>query len=353
MPAINANIVVEPIDLNITQTSISQVVTVEPIDLTVSTSAPMATLPGGTPGELQYNNSGSFGGVANTSVASGTLTFTNLANLSIDGGTNGYVLQTDGLGSLSWVAQGGAGTGNPGGSNTQIQFNDAGVFGGNVGFTFNKGTGNVDIPGVYNGDGGGLSNIAIDTIANGTSNVEIATVDGNIDFAVNGVAIATMGSTGLETNYDITINGSNFVGSGNFTSVEVSDTTSIHEAIEDVQLISVPTGTYVYDVLNGSIQYATANATANLVLNFDAGGGTFNGFLDTGKSFTGTYLMTNGATPYAVTGVEIDAVSQTIDWAGGFVPLETADSIQSYTFTIIKTSATPTYTVLGSLTRYG
>jgi hypothetical protein len=114
MPAINANIVVEPIDLNITQTSISQVVTVEPIDLTVSTSAPMATLPGGTPGELQYNNSGSFGGVANTSVASGTLTFTNLANLSIDGGTNGYVLQTDGLGSLSWVAQGGAGTGNPG-----------------------------------------------------------------------------------------------------------------------------------------------------------------------------------------------------------------------------------------------
>lgn len=31
----------------------------------------------------------------------------------------------------------------PGGSNTQVQFNDSGAFGGNSGFTFNKATGNV------------------------------------------------------------------------------------------------------------------------------------------------------------------------------------------------------------------
>jgi hypothetical protein len=39
----------------------------------------------------------------------------------------------------------GGGGGTPGGSNTQVQFNDAGAFGGNAGFTYNKTTGVVSI----------------------------------------------------------------------------------------------------------------------------------------------------------------------------------------------------------------
>ena len=54
---------------------------------------------------------------------------------------NGYYLQTDNLGQLSWAAGGGGGGGSPGGSNTQIQFNDAGAFGGDAAFTFVNGTG--------------------------------------------------------------------------------------------------------------------------------------------------------------------------------------------------------------------
>ena len=62
-----------------------------------------------------------------------------VANLHILGGTNGYVLQTDGAGNLTWTAQtGGSGNATPGGANTQVQFNDAGAFGGQAGFTFNK-----------------------------------------------------------------------------------------------------------------------------------------------------------------------------------------------------------------------
>ncbi len=191
MSAINANIVVEPITLNVTESSINQTVTVDPINLSVYTSAPQNTLPGGSDTELQFNNANSFGGLANSSVSSGTLTFSNLANLKILGGTsgyslttdgagvlswsdanvsntanvannlnatstanvvigggvNGYVLQTDGAGVLSWTAQtGGGGVGTPGGANTQIQYNDSGVFGGFAGFTFNEVTGNVDMP---------------------------------------------------------------------------------------------------------------------------------------------------------------------------------------------------------------
>ena len=51
-----------------------------------------------------------------------------IANLHIDGGLNGYVLATDGAGTLAWTVQsGGGGGGSPGGANTQIQFNNAGT----------------------------------------------------------------------------------------------------------------------------------------------------------------------------------------------------------------------------------
>ena len=53
---------------------------------------------------------------------------------------NGYYLQTDNLGQLSWAAGGGGGGGSPGGSNTQVQFNDAATFGGAAAFTYDKTT---------------------------------------------------------------------------------------------------------------------------------------------------------------------------------------------------------------------
>lgn len=63
------------------------------------------------------------------------------------------VLTTDGNGNLSWAAGGGGGT--PGGSDTQVQFNDGGNFGGDSGFTFNKTTNAVTI-GVASGGTGSV-----------------------------------------------------------------------------------------------------------------------------------------------------------------------------------------------------
>lgn len=78
---------------------------------------------------------------------SGNVNLGNISNLHISGGVNGYVLSTDGAGNLSWAAGGGGGNGTPGGSNTQIQYNDAGAFGGSAFFTFNENTNNVQISG--------------------------------------------------------------------------------------------------------------------------------------------------------------------------------------------------------------
>ena len=108
--------------------------------------------------QVQYNNAGRFGSSANFvfNNSNKTLSVTNIlidgatqlsdiSNVSILGGENGYVLQTDGLGTLSWAAGGGGGgNGSPGGSNTQVQFNDNGDFGGISSFTVNRLTGAVN-----------------------------------------------------------------------------------------------------------------------------------------------------------------------------------------------------------------
>ena len=78
---------------------------------------------------------------------SANISLGDVANIHIEGGNNGYVLQTDGAGNLSWSAGGGGGNGVPGGANTQIQYNDSGVFGGSAYLTFNESTNTFVIAG--------------------------------------------------------------------------------------------------------------------------------------------------------------------------------------------------------------
>ena len=93
--------------------------------------------------------------VSASNVGTGNLIVSNVStlgpvsNVKITGGTNGYVLQTDGTGNLSWTAQtgGGGGNGAPGGSTTQVQFNDGGVFAGDSGLTYAKATDTLTVTG--------------------------------------------------------------------------------------------------------------------------------------------------------------------------------------------------------------
>ena len=111
-------------------------------------------VPGGANTQVQYNFDGNFGANPGFTFDSDAnllttinLNLTGLSNLgsvgnvTILGGTNGYVLGTDGLGNLSWVVggNGGGGNGTPGGANTYVQFNDEGNFGGVSTFAFDSG----------------------------------------------------------------------------------------------------------------------------------------------------------------------------------------------------------------------
>ena len=63
--------------------------------------------------------------------------------------TNGYFLQTDGSGNLTWAA---GGSGSPGGSTTQVQFNNAGAFGGSALLTWDAGADTLTVTGTITAD---------------------------------------------------------------------------------------------------------------------------------------------------------------------------------------------------------
>ena len=113
------------------------------------------------------------------------------------------------------------------------------------------------------------------------------------------------------------------------------------------------TGTVNVDISTAAVHYYTANAAANWTFNFRGNSGTtLNSILSVGQSATVAFLNTNGSTAYYPTAFQVDGVAVTPKWQGGTAPIAgNASSIDSYTFTIIKT-ASATYTVLGAQTRF-
>lgn len=61
--------------------------------------------PGGANTQLQYNNNGTFGGISTVTYALGNLTLGAVGNVKITGGSNNYILATDGTGNLSFSAK--------------------------------------------------------------------------------------------------------------------------------------------------------------------------------------------------------------------------------------------------------
>lgn len=113
------------------------------------------------------------------------------------------------------------------------------------------------------------------------------------------------------------------------------------------------TGTINYDITTQSVLYYTSNASANWTVNFRASSGTsLNTALATGQSVTAAFLVTQGATAYYNSAVQVDGSSVTPKWQGGTAPAAgNASGIDAYIYTIIKTGAA-TFTVLASQTRF-
>jgi hypothetical protein len=122
---------------------------------------------------------------------------------------------------------------------------------------------------------------------------------------------------------------------------------------EDVNVVAAAaTGTINFDVSTASVWYYTTNASANHTLNFRySSGATLSSKLAVGDAITLVWLNTNGGTAYYPNVIQIDGTTVTpkvpAAITGGNI-----NAIDAYTFTIIKTAATPTYTVLESQTKF-
>jgi hypothetical protein len=147
----------------------------------------------------------------------------------------------------------------------------------------------------------------------------------------------------------------------NITDTRTITTTNVPQQISANQVFISPeerctvsataaTGTIAFNISTQGVLYYTTNASANFTLNFT----NVNTNLAVGDSVSCVFLNTNGATPYYASAFQIDGSAVTPKWVGGTAPSSgNASSIDSYSFTIIKTAATPTYTVLaGGATKF-
>lgn len=179
-------------------------------------------------------------------------------------------------------------------------------------------------------------------------NIDNISIDGN-----------TIASTDTNGNILISPNGTGSVGVGVTPTasngvLQLGSYAAIKELIETATVTgSAPSATTNFDVITQAVQYYTSNATTNFTLNIRGNSGTsLNTIMQNGQSVTITLLVTNGATAYYPNVYQVDGSAVTPKWLGGSAPTAGyASGIDVYTFVVIKT-ASATFTVLASQSRF-
>lgn len=182
-----------------------------------------------------------------------------------------------------------------------------------------------------------------------SGNVYASAIYSNSGFywAGNGAAYSTGGSSGSTFN---TLTANTGVFTGNASSASLSTVNMLEKVTVSASAL---TGTYAYDCLTQSIVYVTANASADFTLNFRGSSTTsLNTAMAIGQSIAVVIMLTNSTTAYYPNAYQVDGVSQTVKWQGGTAPTGgNASAIDIYSYTIVKT-ASATYTVFGSQTKF-
>ena len=206
--------------------------------------------------------------------------------------------------------------------------------------------------GVANGGTGATSLTANNVIlGNGTSAVQVVApgTNGNVLTSNGTTWVSSTPAAGFSAAADNT-----FTGIQTFTG-STSKIAMIPTNIAEPATVSATaaTGTINYDVTTQSVLYYTSNASANWTVNFRGSSGTsLNTLMSTGQMITVAFLVTQGATAYYNSAVQVDGSSVTPKWQGGTAPAAgNASSIDVYTYTIVKTGSAA-FTVFASQTKF-
>lgn len=257
-------------------------------------------------------------------------------------GTNITLSPTNGLGTVTINSSGGSGS--PGGSNTQVQYNNSSSFGGSSNFTFNNSTGGITVLGAS----------GIGSSPNGNSEF---TIGGNVTVAGNtyGQLIdPTLTSTTNTSTMAGAVVGPVFTGSHTGLSyagiaLNTPTETSFTGSLTDVDQVNVQNG--VTATYNQGIQVAsqTAGSTGNTDIQFggtsnvsgnrglyqsDAYGNFLGGFLSIGTDQSTVYPLNVQASQ---TGTSIAVDMQSTHTATGntqsFTEVQTSPTWAKSTFT--------------------
>jgi len=176
-------------------------------------------------------------------------------------------------------------------------------------------------------------------------------VTGTLPIANGGTGQTTLAAANIAV-----VNVANtFTGTQTFNGTSSTLAMVLNDAAEVATVsATAATGTINYDITTQSVLYYTSNASANWTVNFRASSGTsLNTLMSTGQSMTVAFLVTQGATAYYNSAVQVDgtATGVTTRWLGGAPTAGNASGIDSYRYLIIKTGSA-TFTVLASNTQF-
>jgi len=189
-------------------------------------------------------------------------------------------------------------------------------------------TGTLIASATITGDKLGLSSITTNLIAaNAVTTTAIA------DGAVNTSELTAGAVTGDKLATTLTTGNVNLSGATSFLST-VFETANVTTLMGANTTINVAQPLVVF----------TANSSANSTVNFTGLAG-----MPVGNTASFVIINPNSSTAKYINAYQIDGSATTIKWAGGAPLGGTAANTDIYSFSVIKTSATPTYNVFASV----
>lgn len=202
----------------------------------------------------------------------------------------------------------------------------------------------------------GSSNIVANAVALGTQ-----TTGNYVASLVAGTGVALANNSGESATPTVSIGQSvGTLDSPTFESLTANSSLTVNGLLTPVSVkeaitisATAATGTINLDARTTPAVLYTSNSSANWTINVRGSASlALNSMLAIGEMATVTFLATNGTTAYRPTAFQVDGASITPKWQGGNAPATgNANSIDAYTFTVIKT-ANAAFTMLASQTKF-